>query len=416
MPEYLVIRLAADEQPVEWVLADSDGTRRSGLMTGSLEEAAAAVGGHSVIALVPAVDLLSTSVHMPVRSASKIRVALPFALEEDLAEDVENLHFAVGTRQESDRLPVAVVARSQLDNWLGRLSAVGIEPAILAPDSHGLAKIPGTLSILVDGETVMFNDGADVDFVMQNVKPSDVLVIAGQLGETEQEGDEKSGHLIAFCGAEQKEALSNDWIALRNELHSVDVNVLPDGVLPKLGVTVAAGHGVNLLQGDYGRKLDYMPLVRPWKMAAALLLFLGLVGMALKGVGYYQMLQDESTLSAQFAAEYQLIRPDDTREIVDPAATVLSLQGVGTASGPDIFLPSLMELGAALAADSTAQIETISYRAGVINLRLIVPDVATLDRIQKAVSASGKFQASIESTDQVADKIDGRIQIREAGS
>ena len=75
-----------------------------------------------------------------------------------------------------------------------------------------------------------------------------------------------------------------------------------------------------------------------------------------------------------------------------------------------------MELGAALAADSAAQIETISYRAGVINLRLIVPDVATLDRIQQAVSASGRFQASIESFDQIADKIDGRIQIRESGS
>jgi general secretion pathway protein L len=191
---------------------------------------------------------------------------------------------------------------------------------------------------------------------------------------------------------------------------------LPDGVLPKLGVTVAAGHGVNLLQGDYGKKMEYTPLLRPWKVAAALLLSLGLIAMALKGVGYYQMIQDESTLSAQFAAEYRLIRPDDTREIVDPAATVASLQTLGTSTGPDIFLPSLIELGAALAADSSAQVETISYRAGVINLRLIVSDVATLDRIQQAVSASGRFQASIESTDQVADKIDGRIQIRESGS
>jgi general secretion pathway protein L len=312
-------------------------------------------------------------------------------------------------------LPVVVVAKNKLDNWLGQLSAVGIEPAILAPDSHGLAKIPGTLSILVDGETIMFNDGADVDFVMQDVKPSDVLVLAGQLGESQAESDENSGHLIVFCNPEQDKALSHDWMALRNELHSVDVNVLPDGVLPKLGVTVAAGHGVNLLQGDYGKKMQYTPLLRPWKVAAALLLSLGLIAMGLKGVGYYQMLQDESTLSAQFAAEYRLIRPDDDRVISDPAATVASLQSVGASTGPDIFLPSLMELGAALAADSGAQIETISYRAGVINLRLIVPDVATLDRIQRAVSASGRFQASIESTDQVADNIDGRIQIRESG-
>ena len=417
MSEYLVIRLAGDHQAVEWVLVDSDGTRRSGLMTGSIEQAAAAVGGHAVIALVPAVDLLSTTVHMPVRSVSKVRVALPFALEENLAEDVENLHFAVGTRQENNRLPVVVVARSKLDDWLGRLSAAGIEPAILVPENHGLAKIPGTLSVLIDGDSVMFNDGADVDFVMQDVKPSDVLEFAGQLGESQTEHEENSGHLIVFCNAEQDEQLSHDWIALRSELHSVDVNVLPDGVLPKLGVTVAAGHGVNLLQGDYGKATEYSSLLRPWKVAAALLLSLGLVAMALKGVGYYQLLQDESTLSAQFAAEYRLIRPDDTREIVDPAATVDSLRrSLGASSGPQVFLPSLVELGTAMAADSEAVLESISYRAGVINLRLTVPDVATLDRIQKAVSVSGRFQASIQSTDQIADKIDGRIQIRVSGS
>jgi hypothetical protein len=75
----------------------------------------------------------------------------------------------------------------------------------------------------------------------------------------------------------------------------------------------------------------------------------------------------------------------------------------------------MRELGAALDDNSDAEIEVISYRAGIIDLRLTVPDVATLDNIQKAVSASGRFQASIQSTDQVADRINGRIQIREAG-
>ena len=81
-----------------------------------------------------------------------------------------------------------------------------------------------------------------------------------------------------------------------------------------------------------------------------------------------------------------------------------------------MFLPSLRELAAALADNDSVDIEAISYRAGVIDLRLTAPDVATLDSIQQAVSASGRFRASIQRTDQVADKIDGRIQIREAGS
>jgi len=223
--------------------------------------------------------------------------------------------------------------------------------------------------------------------------------------------------LIAFCAAEREESLSHDWIALRHELHSVDVNVLPDGVLPKLAVTVAAGHGINLLQGQYGKKTEYSVLFRPWKAAAMLLLGLAVIAVGMKGVDYYRLLQDESSLRAQFNSEYRLIRPDDTREILDPVATVVSLRrSVGGSAAPQVFLPSLRELGAAMADNSAAQIETISYRAGVIDLRLTAPDVATLDNIQKAISASGRFQASIQSTDQVADKINGRIQIRESGS
>ena len=417
MSEYVVIRLAAEHQAVEWVLVDSNGTRRSGVSSGNLEQAAIEVGDHAVIALVPAEDVLLTTVHIPARSSAKIRTALPFALEENLADDVEDLHFAMGDKQENNRLPVAVVAREKMSRWLERLNEVGIVPVILAAENHGLAKIPGTLSVLVDDKTTMFNDGADAEFSMQDVKPSEVLVIAGQLGETQQEDGEDSGHLVVFCTSEQDENLSHDWIALRHELHSVDVNVLPDGVLPKLAVTVAAGHGINLLQGLYGKKTEYGTLLRPWKIAALLLLGLTVVGMAMKGVGYYQLLQDEATLRAQFNAEYRLLRPGDTREIIDPVATVESLRrGAGTSSAPQVFLPSLRELGAALDANSGAAIEAISYRAGVVDLQLTAPDVATLDKIQKAVSASGRFQASIKSTNQVADKINGNIQIREAGT
>jgi general secretion pathway protein L len=417
MSEYVVIRLAAEDQAVQWILADSNGTRLSGVNTGELSQAAIEIGNRSVIVLVPAVDLVTTTVLIPARSNSRIKAALPFALEENLAEDVENLHFAVGDRQENGRLPVSVVAKEKMDGWLKRLQDEDIEPGVITPDNHGLAKIPGTLSVLVDDDIVMFNDGADTDFVMQNIKPSDALVFAGQLGETQKEDEEKSGHLIAFCTAEREEILSHDWIALRHELHSVDVNILPDGVLPKLAVTVAAGHGINLLQGQYGKKTEYSALFRPWKAAAMLLLGLGVIAVGMKGVDYYRLSQDESSLRAQFNAEYRLIRPDDTREILDPVATVVSLRrSAGDSAAPQVFLPSLRELSAAMAENSAAQIETISYRAGVIDLRLTAPDVATLDNIQKAVSASGRFQASIQSTDQVADKINGRIQIRESGS
>ncbi len=419
MAELVVIRLGAADQPVQWICVDDNGTRRSDVSTGSIDQAARECGDRKVIVLVPAIDVLTTSANIPLRGGAKLRAALPFALEENMADDIESLHFAVGPPYESGLLPVAVVARDKMDAWLSRLNEAGIQATRIVPENYGLARIPGTMSVLVDTDCSMYNDGADTEFVMQGVKPSDLLVAAGQLGQEKNnmDDDAPSGHLVAFCDAAQEKRLSHDWIALRHELHSVDVNILPDGVLPKLAVTIATGQGVNLLQGRYGPQSDYAMVFSPWKSAAVLLLGLVLVAMAARGVDYYRLGKEEAALRTQFTAEYRYHRPGDTRDVLDPVNAVASIKrGMGTATSPEVFLPSLLELGLAMAANSSADIQTISYRAGIIDIRLTAPDVATLDRIQKAVSASGRFQASIQSTDQVADKINGRIQMRESGS
>lgn len=421
MAEFLVIRLGrTSHQDVEWIAVDDNGTRRSHPERGSLEEAAMHVQGRPVIVLVPATETVTTTVYVPVRSGSRLRAALPFALEESLAEDVEKLHFAAGARRENGQLPVAVVAREKMDEWLDQLRQAGISPKQMVPENYGLARIPGTLSLLIDDDCLFFNDGADVEFVMQGIRPSDALVAAGALhdrGNEDSDAGETTGHLVAYCVAEDEERWSHDWIALRNELHSVDINLLSDGTLPRLAVTVASGAGVNLLQGEYGNKTDFRIQLRPWRNVAVLLLGLLIVGLAAKGVDYYRLSKEEALLQAHFTEEYRKIRPSDTREVLDPVNAVKSIkQGMGAATGPQVFLPSLRQLGDAMADNSAARIETISYRAGVIDVRITSPDVATLDKIQKSVSASGRFRASIQSTDQVADEISSRLQIRESGS
>lgn len=429
MSEFIVIRLRQDRSTVdesaiagsntEWVRVSSDGAQLSHVARGSLQDIAAEIAAlpAPVIALLPATQVLTTSVNIPIRSAAKIRAALPFALEESLAEDVENLHFAAGEKNSDGHVAVAVIATDVLKEWLQTLHAVDIHPTRLIAENHGLAKISGTLSILVDGTNVMFNDGDATEFVMQDVKPSDVLVVAGELDGADDDDEGASRHLVAFCSAHEQAQLTHDWTALRQELSSVDVTLLPDGALPKLATTVARGNGVNLLQGRFGAKTEYAALFRPWRNVAGLLIGVVFLALAAKGIDYYRLLEERGELQAQFSSEYQRLQPGDNRSIADPLAVARNLRGrFATSDAPQVFLPSMKALGTAVAANSDADIEAISYRAGVIDIRLSVPDVASLDAIEKAVTESGRFRASIQSTDQVADRINGRLQVREAGS
>ena len=416
MAEFLVIRLGVDrEQAASWIAVDSNGTRTSQPVTGPLASAARDVADRSVIVLVPATTVLTTAVNIPVKGGSRLRAALPFALEEQLADDIEDLHFAAGTRRDSGKVPVAVVAHEQMSEWLEQLDAAGLSASRIVPENYGLARIPGTMSLLAAEDQIIFNDGADNEFVMQGAKPSDALAVAGALEESDNE-DHAPGHLLVYCSQSDEERFQHDWNALRHELASVDINLLPDGVLPRLAVTVAAGNGINLLQGRYGAKTEIGALFRPWRYAAVLFLTLGVLVFGGKVADYYRLTQEEVALKAQFAQVYQSIRPNDQREVVDPVATVNSVRrGLGAPTALQVLLPSLLQLGQAVQQNQTAKIEAISYRAGVIDVRLTAPDVATLDKIQKAVSSSGRFSAAIQSTDQVGDKINSRIQIREAG-
>ena len=255
MAEFVVIRLGrTSADAVEWIAVDDNGTRRGAPGMGTLEQAAAEIGGRAVIVLVPAIETVTTTVNIPIRGGARLRAALPFALEESLAEDVENLHFASGVRRDNGELPVAVVSIAKMDEWMSALEAAGIEALRMVPENYGLARIPGTLSLLVDRDCIFFNDGADTEFAMQGVRPSDALVAAGALADRsgDEEDDEQDadgkGHLVAYGEAADEERFAHDWIALRHELDSVDINLLADGVLPKLAVTIASGAGVNLLQ------------------------------------------------------------------------------------------------------------------------------------------------------------------------
>lgn len=426
MAEFLVIRIGENpDQLVNWIAVDSTGARRSPPVTGQLSEAGADIGDRKVIVLVPGAGVLTTSVDIPVKGGSRLHAALPYALEDHLAEDVEQLHFAAGTRRSSGRIPVAVVSRERLGEWTDWLNDAGIKPSAIIPDNYGLARIPGTVSLLVAEGQVMINDGADTELVMQGVSPGDALAAIGALDDTADSDDPEANqaaslvmprHVLVFCESPDDEKYQHDWLAIRNEMESVDVNLLPDGVMPRLAVTVATGAGVNLLQGDFGAKAEYSGLFRPWRYAAILLLALGLVGIAAKATDYYLLSRQEAELKQQFEAEYRQIAPD-AAAVEDPARLVASLKSrVGTSGTPPLFLQSLEQLSRALQQNKEARIEAISYRSGVVDIRLSAPDVSTLDSIQRVVSENGQFDAAIQSTDQDGDSVSSRIQIQANGA
>ena len=103
----------------------------------------------------------------------------------------------------------------------------------------------------------------------------------------------------------------------------------------------------------------------------------------------------------------------------DPIAAVSSLRAGAAGSGSDspyLLLHSLQQLSRAMQRNQTAHIEAISFRGGVVDIRLSAPSVAVLDSIRQIIDESGTFAARILSTDQDGDVVNSRIQIQANGT
>lgn len=422
MAEFLVIRLPADDDDLPtWIVVDSDGTRLGAVSRGSLSEAASDAAARQIVVLVPGGEVLTTTIDMPLRNHAKLLAALPYALEEMLAEDVDELHFAAGQRLPNGRVPVAAVSDARMQSWLAALTEVGIKPARLIPEQLGLSAIPGSISMLLDGDVLLINDGDDAQLYLQDVTPTDALTAIGAFADNEPppaaEDEAAAGdtpaHLLVYCSEADNERFRHEWTALRNELNSVDVKLLPDGALPRLAVSAATSSGINLLQGQYGNKNKNSGLFAQWKYAAMLLLAMLVVGTATKAVNYAKLTREEITLQENFHTEYQQIVPG-APQTDDPVRLVSSLRArAGTGDeAPQILLQALEQLAAASASAGDARIEAISFRSGVADIRVNAANVSVLDSMRQRIDQDSGFSARIQSTDQVGDRVNSRIQIQ----
>src|SRR5690606_33739670 len=134
---------------------------------GPIGAAASAAAGRRVFVLVPAVDVLLTSVTLPVRGTTKVLRALPFALEEQIAEDIEALHFAAGRVAADGKVTAAAVDREQLEAWLASLAAAGLDAQLICSEAEGCPAAPNHLNWLLDADRCLARSGDGLPVLLE---------------------------------------------------------------------------------------------------------------------------------------------------------------------------------------------------------------------------------------------------------
>lgn len=413
MTDSLIIRVPEnDDAAASWLIFDGAAGRVGLPQSGPLALAAALAPNRRVIALVPGVEALLAEPELPVRGGARLAQVVPFALEEQLASDVETLHFAIGRREaERTGTPVAVVTRARMAQWLAYLRAAQLNPDAVYIDATALPENPGQSVLLIEGERLFVRHPREMPLVLDAQPLLDAFELANLFTEAEPRS------VIVYLSQADWNNHQLTLDAVRERFANLKVQLLPHGALPLLANEVATHPPINLLQGTYAPRTRAAVQWRNWRLAAILLAALVGLNLVGKALDIWRLGKEERALDAAIAQVFREAMPGE-QNAVDARrrmeARLAMLRGTGGAGGESL-LDVLSVMAQAFAQVPGTSIEALSFRGNTLDLKVTARDVAALDSLQNLVAQQG-LQAELQSSDTRTDGVEGRIQIRGRGS
>lgn len=418
MSETLVIRLSSPPhhagdtaslpaQPhAQWLLVDAHGARLGTVLQGGLQEAAGLAANRRVIVLVSGADALQLEpVLPPLKGGTKLSHVVPYALEDQLATDVDALHFAVGRREARPGTPVIVVSHDAMQAWIFALRAAGLHADALYIDTSLIPATPEGASLLVDEGRVSARPH-DAPVTTLDIAP---LLEALQL-LLPADADTP---LTIYIAAAEYDAEQAALESVRGRMNNLQIKLLPDGVLPLLALQAVRHSSINLLQGVYTPRTNPSNRLKPWRYAAGLLAGLLAVHLLVKGTELFRLRKQEAALDQQIAQLYSTSLPDaapvppgEARRAFE--SRLMQLQTGGGGNGLILGLSTLTDV---VGKTPELQVDALSYRDDSVDLRIMAPSVDALEQIRQQAQARG-VSAEIQSANPKNNRIEGRLQLK----
>ncbi|NVK23663.1 MAG: type II secretion system protein GspL [Gammaproteobacteria bacterium] len=311
MSEKLILRLSSQTtSSVPWlvwetvnndIIASGELSQQSELS--SLSEYAK---GRQVITLVDSADVRLYRHYMPTKPSRQILKALPFMLEDELSEDIEQLHFALhdtGFDADSNKhwVNIAIVRKALLQHWTNLLAEHDIQSKIMLPDVLCLpVEQDNSVSAIEFAGGWLVNDN--------HWQGTHVLSDWTELFWQKKlaELDEENALIINAYSP-----LSQQTMSLFDSIESVSINV-QDAELPLLLLAKQAQTlKWNLLQGDFAPKKAVSKNWQIWRPVAVLFVITVIVHLIQLGSRWSKAESELQVAKASLSESYKKAFPKE---------------------------------------------------------------------------------------------------------
>jgi general secretion pathway protein L len=388
----------AIEGPHRWALCKDNGTLNSRGTVDSLDALELPKNVDKVVAVAPANEVTVRKVEVPARSRSKALAAIPYALEETLASDVEQLHFAMLDWKPGAHATVAIVDKAKISNWY---QAIGQLPFPVD------ALIPEYLLIPIHPQSDATIVRTDSDQVCIRTGPNDGIVLDSYSLDLWWHDLARKDIAIACQDREIARRLVGTGGTMVREW---DIGAdFPEWLRHHTHIDITA----NLLQGDYKPHHQGQEGGR-YKIAGAVLIAAFVIQFVASGYEYFQLASQQKRLNEQIETVFRETFPDAQR-IVNPRLQMEQrLKRLRSGYVGEGEFQILLSAVARAIPVAKGTIEEISFRDNALTVTCITRDFTGLDALKKKFSEDPLVAVELLSSGSRDNRVSGRFKIARA--
>ncbi len=362
-----------------WVVCDGLNIEKS-ILRGHLSDLSTTDKQHEIIIFVPAVDILLTEVTLPKLSRQRLIEALPFALEEQLIDDVHELHFAIGPYQTNSHVPVAIVAQKKLTEWITLFKQYDITPRALYSAVFLLPFVENNWSVSLLQEAFTVRQSKYQGFCGEQINLSNMLEFALESASEKPECINIDSTIENFPEINHTKFESIT-------IHSTSLS--EQSWLEKFPQWTTSTFGINLLQNKYQPKHKASETKKIWIGAACafaawiLLAFLGEL------VSFFILNHETNRTETAINQIYKKNFPQATSVVSPRERMTNKLSSLEEQANKNYFLVLLAKVGQPLMQSSQVHLKTMDFRDGQLTLEVTAAQFSDLDKLHLALTQQG---------------------------
>ena len=392
-----------------WSHVNNLGELTSRITSGPLEDAAQLAQQHKVIVLLDSSNVHLNHVQLPTSNRQKMLRAIPYALEEQLAEDIEDFHFVIGKTDPHYGTPVAGIRKDTIENLLDTFHQAGISIDAVIPDAICSPAAPNQWSVLFHAGKALIQFEALIGTVIDAANLP--LLLQASLNRTENKPEKI---VYFYLDGEEPEQLAE---AIDTDIEIIKIAYNTHPLVVFCGEFTKA-KSLNLLQGQYKPRRKTSGNWYRWRLAASLAAVWLLLYAGINIYNLNNLKAKNAELALQIENVYKKSFPG-SRRIVNPRVQMEQklneLRGGGGPQGNQ-FLALLTESVSAISSQKDIQVQSIDFRNNRMDIGLTGTNLQSVETLNKQLNKNTNLTTEITSATSEKNIVKGSIRLQRSGS